>query len=93
MCAAAGVLLLCVHCVCAAACVLLRVCCCLRAAIYMYMCVCHVLFQRPLAPPELKCAVAGDGDTCSELAMHGEDISSGLGTDVPAFCGVFKLSP
>ena len=33
---------------------------------------------------------AGDGDTCiaspsTKLAIHGEDISSGRGTDVPAF--------
>ena len=33
---------------------------------------------------------AGDGDTCiaspsTKLALHGEDISSGRGTDVPAF--------
>ena len=34
--------------------------------------------------------IAGDGDTCiaspsMKLAIHGEDISSGRGTDVPAF--------
>ena len=47
------------------------------------VCVCPALFRRVLAFP------AGDGDTCiaspsTKLAIHGEDISSGRGTDVPA---------
>ena len=43
---------------------------------------CHGLLLQPLHE-------AGDGDTCiafpsTKLAIHGEDISSGRGTDVPA---------
>ena len=47
--------------------------------------------QRVFPPPSLHFTPqAGDGDTCiaspsTKLAIHGEDISSGRGTDVPAF--------
>ena len=48
----------------------------------------NYLGQRVFHRPPLN--QAGDGDTCiaspsTKLAIHGEDISSGRGTDVPAF--------
>ena len=49
------------------------------------MCVCVHPWTKGSQPTS-----AGDGDTCiaspsTKLAIHGEDISSGRGTDVPAF--------
>ena len=51
---------------------------------FAYLCV-----STPV-PKGLRSTNAGDGDTCiaspsTKLAIHGEDISSGRGTDVPAF--------
>ena len=51
------------------------------------VCVCHTL-DKGSHPTTF--TQAGDGDTCiaspsTKLAIHGEDISSGRGTDVPAF--------
>ena len=50
------------------------------------VCVCHTLYLRVSSTHSFQ---AGDGDTCiaspsTKLAIHGEDISSGRGTDVPA---------
>ena len=58
------------------------------------MCVCVCVSSPVSKGPPLSsfgfCFRAGDGDTCiaspsTKLAIHGEDISSGRGTDVPAF--------
>ena len=54
------------------------------APTFGYLCV-----STPV-PKGLRSTNAGDGDTCiaspsTKLAIHGEDISSGRGADVPAF--------